>query len=66
MNKQNGISLWELNALNYSAAVTLLERQGKLKEKQLLGNHRINLDGKFGSRKEYMQLDKNYLISMLS
>ena len=33
MNKQNGISLWDLNVLYYSAAVTLLERQGKLKEK---------------------------------
>ena len=35
MNKQNGISLWDLNVLYYSAAVTLLERQGKLKEKTI-------------------------------
>ena len=33
--KQNGISLWDLHVLYYSAAVTLLERQGKLKKETI-------------------------------
>ena len=32
MNKENGISLWDINVIHYSAAITILEQQGKLKE----------------------------------
>ena len=32
MTKENGISLWDINVIHYSAAITILEQQGKLKE----------------------------------
>ena len=32
MTKENGISLWDIDVIHYSAAITILEQQGKLKE----------------------------------
>ena len=32
MNKENGISLCDINVIHYLAAITILEQQGKLKK----------------------------------
>ena len=32
MNRGSGISLWDINVIHYTAAVTVLEQEGKLKE----------------------------------
>ena len=32
MTEENGISLWDINVILYSTAITILEQQGKLKE----------------------------------
>ena len=32
MNQGSGISLWDINVIHYTAAVTVLEQEGKLKE----------------------------------
>ena len=53
MNKQNGISLWDLIVLYHSAAVALLERLGK----HLLGNHRINLRILYAVRRKSSHID---------
>ena len=32
MNQGGGISLWDINVIHYTAAATVLEQEGKLKE----------------------------------
>ena len=39
MTKENGISLWDINVIHYSAAITILEQQGKLKENRSFDQH---------------------------
>ena len=39
MTKGNGISLWDINVIHYSAAITILEQQGKLKENRSFDQH---------------------------
>ena len=39
MNGENGISLWEINVIHYTAAITVLQQAGKLKETKNVSQH---------------------------
>ena len=39
MNGENGISLWDINVIHYTAAITVLQQAGKLKETKNVSQH---------------------------
>ena len=39
MNGENGISLWDINVSHYTAAITVLQQAGKLKETKNVSQH---------------------------
>ena len=45
-DNDNGLSLWDLDVAYYAAAITLLQREGKLKEVKRMRRKWKNQDGK--------------------
>ena len=39
MNGENGISLWDINVIHYTTAITVLQQAGKLKETKNISQH---------------------------